>query len=119
MWRQSKIRRTIALACGVNAARDAHQHVLRALDNAALALEQVRALERLEAKVVVAKVALVHNRRFQSIGVALNESEHIICGAVVVGVAVSDFSALLWRKNNLAQKQTHQRAAALVRWSLD
>jgi len=51
----------------VNADRDAHEHMLRALDGSAVNLEQVRALERLEAKVRVGEVAVVDDRRVQTL----------------------------------------------------
>ena len=43
----------------VDADGHSHEHLLRPLNNDAIALEKVRALERLEAKVVVLEVALV------------------------------------------------------------
>ena len=51
----------------VDADGDAHEHVLRALGRLAVDLEQVRSLERLEAEVGVTVVAVVDDRRVQTL----------------------------------------------------
>jgi hypothetical protein len=53
----------------VDADGHAHEHVLRPLGDLAVQAQQVRALERLEAEVLVVEVAVVHNRRVELVGV--------------------------------------------------
>ena len=57
----------------VNAEGDAHQHVLRSLDDGTVHLDQVGALESLEAEEVVVEVAIVHDRGIEPLAVLLDE----------------------------------------------
>jgi len=51
----------------VNADGDAHQHVLRTLGRLAVDLQKIGTLQRLEAEIRVAVVAVVHDRRVQAL----------------------------------------------------
>ena len=55
----------------VDADGDPHQHVLRPLDDAAVDAQEIRALEGLEAKVVVVEVAVVDDLGVELLGVLL------------------------------------------------
>ena len=57
----------------VDADSDTHQHVLRSLHNLLVDLEQVRPLEGLEPKVVVAEVTLRVDRLVEGLGVGLDD----------------------------------------------
>ena len=72
-----RLDRCIEIAA-VDAARYAHEHVLRSLDDVAVDAQQVRALERLESKVVVLEVAVIDNRTVESVTIGHDESVHIV-----------------------------------------
>jgi hypothetical protein len=52
--------------------RNTHQHVLRAFRNPPINLQEIRPLQRLESKVVVAKVAIINDGRVQHVLVSLD-----------------------------------------------
>lgn len=56
----------------MNTNSDSHQHMLRSLDSSSINLEQIGLLERLEPEIVVVEVAIVDNRRVDSVRVGLN-----------------------------------------------
>ena len=62
----------------VDADGDAHEHVLRTLGDLAVELQQVRALERLEAEVVVVEVAVVDDGRIQLLGVGFDDLHDVL-----------------------------------------
>ena len=62
----------------VNPARHAHQHVLRTFGDFAVQLEQVRAFECLETKVVVRIIAVVDDGPVDALLVLQNEFKHIV-----------------------------------------
>lgn len=51
----------------MNSDCDAHEHVLRTLGDATIYFEQVGALQSLEAKIVVAKVAVIYDCRIEDV----------------------------------------------------
>ena len=51
----------------VNTDRDTHEHVLGTFGDLAIDLEQIRSLERLEAKEVVVEITIVDDRRVEAI----------------------------------------------------
>ena len=47
----------------VDADGDAHQHLLRPFDDFAIHFEEIRALKRLKAEIIIAKIAVIDDRR--------------------------------------------------------
>ena len=62
----------------VDADRDAHDHVLRALDDLAVEPAEVALLERLEAEVLVVEVAVVDDRRVDALLVLLHDRVKVL-----------------------------------------
>lgn len=62
----------------VNAHGHAHQHVLGPLDHLAIKAQQVAALQRFKAEVVVVVVAVVNNGRVEGGGVLVHDFPHVL-----------------------------------------
>ena len=62
----------------VNAHRNAHEHVLRALDQLAIDAQQVGPLQSLESEVVVVKITIVDDLRIKTLSVARNDVVDVV-----------------------------------------